>query len=270
MIEIKEMHTSDIDRVAEIDRSEHVTLAYTYQDGKLESEQVDWPVPNWAAEGNSEHSVQAKVAAWRPYLEQGGTLFGALNGDRLVGLAIYRPKLTATTAQLAVLHVSNGYRRKGIAARLTTETVRLARQDGARDLYVSATPSKSAVGFYQSQGFQLIDEPHPELYALEPEDIHIIKPLSGATIKAARAGPDPRTSGTQSGTSVQAGADGPAELVEVCGPPEAQLSTSRAGPDSRASGTQSSTVVQAGADGPTELVEVCGPPETRMIGEYQR
>ena len=216
MIAIKEMHTSDIDRVAEIDRSEHVTLAYACRDGKLESEQVDWLVPNWAAGGSSEHSVQAKMDAWRPYLEQGGTLFGALDGDRLVGLAIYRPKLTPTTAQLAVLHVSNGYRRKGLAARLTAETVRLARQDGAQDLYVSATPSQSAVGFYQSQGFQLIDEPHPELYALEPEDIHMIKTLPGATMK-------PACAGLWSSTSVQAGAAARTELAEVCGPPEARM-----------------------------------------------
>ena len=33
------------------------------------------------------------------------------------------------------------------------------------------------VEFYRSQGFAPIDEPHPELYALEPEDIHMIREL---------------------------------------------------------------------------------------------
>ncbi len=177
MIETKEMHTSDIDRVAEIDRSEHVTLGYFFRDGRLESESVDWPVPRWFAEGESEHSVPAKVRDWKPLLEQGGTMFGAFDGDLLVGLVIYRPELAGTTAQLAVLHVSNGYRRRGIATRLTAEAIRQARQDGATELYVSASPSRSAVGFYQSQGFRLVDKPHPELYALEPEDIHMIMTL---------------------------------------------------------------------------------------------
>jgi hypothetical protein len=27
--------------------------------------------------------------------------------------------------------------------------------------------------FYQSQGFRLVDKPNPELYALQPEDIHM-------------------------------------------------------------------------------------------------
>jgi ribosomal protein S18 acetylase RimI-like enzyme len=174
MIEIKEMHASDIDRIAEIDRSEQVKLGYFFRDGQLESEEVDWLVPRWYAQGDSEHSVRAKVDAWRSLLAQEGTMFGALDGDLLVGLAIYRPQLTNGTAQLAVLHVGNGYRRQGLATRLTAEVIRLARRDGATALYVSATPSQSAVGFYLSQGFRLVEEPHPELFALEPEDIHMI------------------------------------------------------------------------------------------------
>jgi ribosomal protein S18 acetylase RimI-like enzyme len=76
-------------------------------------------------------------------------------------------------AQLVFLQVSDGYRRQGIASRLTAECIRMARADGAKKLYVSATPSESAVGFYQTQGFRLVDKPNPELYALEPEDIHM-------------------------------------------------------------------------------------------------
>ena len=48
---------------------------------------------------------------------------------------------------------------------------------GADQLYVSAVPSESAVGFYRSQGFRLADEVHPDLYELEPDDIHMIKEL---------------------------------------------------------------------------------------------
>jgi hypothetical protein len=44
---------------------------------------------------------------------------------------------------------------------------------GATNLYVSAVPSESAVGFYLSQGFRPVGTPRPELFELEPEDIHM-------------------------------------------------------------------------------------------------
>ncbi len=172
MIEIKQMKSSDVGRIAEIDRSEHVTLGYFFREGNLEAEEVDWQVPRWFDDG-PEHSVPVMVEFLSPLLAHGATMYGAFDHDSLVGVMVYRPDLTEDMAQLVFLHVSNGYRRQGIATRLAAECIRLAKADGARQLYVSATPSESAVGFYQSQGFRLIDKPNPELYALEPEDIHM-------------------------------------------------------------------------------------------------
>ena len=177
MADIRPMEHSEIGRIAEIDRSEHVTLGYVTRDGKLEAEEVDWQVPRWFADG-PEHSVQALVEFLSPILEGGATTLGAFDADSLVGVAVYRPDLADGMAQLVFLHVSNGYRHQGIATRLTEACIKLARQDGARQLYVSATPSESAVGFYQSQGFRLADKPHPALYELEPEDIHMIMTLT--------------------------------------------------------------------------------------------
>jgi len=65
----------------------------------------------------------------------------------------------------------------GIARHLTQEMIAYARQDGADRVYVSATPSGSAVGFYRSQGFRLCPDPLPELFKLEPEDIHMVLEL---------------------------------------------------------------------------------------------
>jgi hypothetical protein len=53
----------------------------------------------------------------------------------------------------------------------------LAKDDGAREIYVSATPSESAMGFYMSQGFRPADNVNEELYKQEPEDIHMRKAL---------------------------------------------------------------------------------------------
>jgi len=53
----------------------------------------------------------------------------------------------------------------------------LARQSGTERLYVPATSSESAVDFYSGRGFELTSTPHPELFKLEPEDIHMIEHL---------------------------------------------------------------------------------------------
>jgi ribosomal protein S18 acetylase RimI-like enzyme len=177
VIVIRQMRSIEMGRIAEIDRSEHVTLGYFFRDGKLEAEEVDWQVPRWFTDGRPEHSVQEKVEAWKPYVERDGLMFGAFDRHLLVGMAILRPKLTEEMAQLVVLHVSRDYRRQGIATRLSELVYRLALEMGAKEIYVSATPSESAVGFYRRQGFRLAEKVDKELYALEPEDIHMIKVL---------------------------------------------------------------------------------------------
>jgi hypothetical protein len=52
-----------------------------------------------------------------------------------------------------------------------------ARARGARFLYISATPSQSAIGFYLGHGSRLAPQVDEELFALEPEDIHLVLQL---------------------------------------------------------------------------------------------
>jgi len=178
MITIREMDRSEVKRIAEIDRSEHVTTGYVFDGGELRAEVVDWQVPRWPPAGD-DFSVEAMIAGIVPVLADGGTMLGAFGEDgMLVGFAVLRYGLAERMAQLDALFVSNGYRRRGIATRLVARIVRLARADGADCLYVSATPSESAVGFYTSQGFRLAEKVNRELYLLEPEDIHMIRSLA--------------------------------------------------------------------------------------------
>lgn len=171
------MSSAQIGRIAEIDRSEHVTTAYSYAEGELRAEVVDWHVPRWPAEGG-DFSVRAQISGIAPILDEGGRMLGAFDGPLLVGFAVLRYRLAERTAELAGLFVSRAYRRRGIAGRLTSRIVRLAEADGADELYVSATPTESAVGFYLSQGFRLAEEVNAELFALEPDDIHMVKRLA--------------------------------------------------------------------------------------------
>ena len=177
VIAIRHMAASELHRIAEIDRSEHVTQEYSYRRGSLVSRTVEVRVPTWSRLGDHEHSVQGKVGAWQPILDRGGALLGAFDSNTLVGFAIYQPHLAEGMANLSALHVSKSYRRKGIASLLAGEVARLARADGARRLYVSATPSGAAVEFYRSRGFEPTDSPNTRLFALEPHDIHMILEL---------------------------------------------------------------------------------------------
>jgi len=175
---IRELSASEFDRLGEIDRTERVRTGYRMAHGMLERMDVRWDSSNWLPTG-PEHSVEHYVEFLTELHTLGSVTLGAFVGGRLVGVATWRPNLTETTDQLAFLHVSNGYRRQGIAHRLCDRLEGLARENGARSLYVSATPSESAVGFYKSCGFETTDTPHPELFGLEPEDIHMAKNLAG-------------------------------------------------------------------------------------------
>jgi GNAT superfamily N-acetyltransferase len=60
-----------------------------------------------------------------------------------------------------------------VASALLEQVVSLARENGALSLYVSAAPSEVAVSFYLDRGFAPVAEPNPQLFELEPEDVHM-------------------------------------------------------------------------------------------------
>jgi hypothetical protein len=53
----------------------------------------------------------------------------------------------------------------------------IAQELGDREMVVSATRSRNTVDFYMRLGFRPMANPLPELYALEPEDVHMWKRL---------------------------------------------------------------------------------------------
>ncbi len=176
-IAINRMNPRELHRLSELDRSEHVTRAYKMVDGELTQEEVDWDVPAWFVDTDGDHSLSKQITFCASHLSRGGVMLGAFRGDLLVGVAIVRPRLRDDLAQMPFLHVSRRFRRQGIARRLMREACEIARQAGSRQMYISSTPSSSAVGFYLSQGCRLAEKVDPELYALEPEDIHLILDL---------------------------------------------------------------------------------------------
>ncbi len=175
--EVRRLGFDDVGLIARIDRSEHVDTEYAVVDGHL----IELPVsiahadiPPWDPVGEGPNSVAAKVAFCAPLVARGAALFGAFDGDRLLGLAVVDPSFEPGLAWLAFLHVSRGARRLGAGSTLWAAAIREAAQAGAESIYVSAVPTGSAVGFYLSRGCGLADPVHPALYAEEPDDIHLV------------------------------------------------------------------------------------------------
>jgi len=175
---IKQLDKTEIIRISEIDRTEKIKLLYKYNKGKLETELVDIDVPRWDHPDWCHDEKLIKDLS--DNLERGAVLFGAFKANKLVGMAVIGYELRGENSdmlQLVTMHVSNNYRRKGIGTKLLEECKKIARKRGAKRLYISSTPSESAVGFYLSYGSKLADRVDTELYALEPEDIHFVMDL---------------------------------------------------------------------------------------------
>jgi GNAT superfamily N-acetyltransferase len=173
-VEIRHLAPTDIGLISQIDRSEHVTYAYRLVGGEMEAYDVDWRVPNWDPVGTGEHSVAGQLAFWRPRVDAGARLVGAFSDEDLLALEIVVPGFEPGLAWLAFLHVSRSHRRAGVGSALWEVAVELGRHAGATRMYVSATPSGPTVDFYLAMGCRLAPEPHPALFDLEPEDIHLI------------------------------------------------------------------------------------------------
>jgi GNAT superfamily N-acetyltransferase len=176
---VQRLGFDDVGLIARIDRSEHVDVEYAVVDGHLIERPVSMAdIPPWEPAGAASHSVASKVAFCEPLVAGGAALFGAFEGDHLLGLAVVDRAFEAGLAWLAFLHVSREARRRGAASALWDAAVQEAAQAGAESMYVSATPTGSAVGFYLSRGCRLADPVHPALYAEEPDDIHLVCSLT--------------------------------------------------------------------------------------------
>jgi GNAT superfamily N-acetyltransferase len=176
-IDVRRLAWDELARIREIDRTERIEVLYVQHGTRLEERVGDWSAAPWLPDGEGEHSVAAQKKALEHYVEAGGLVLGAFDADRLVGIGVVVPHLRPATAQLAYLHVGDGYRGRGIGGRLSDELERIAREAGDTTMVVSATPSRNTVRFYLRHGFELAAEPLPELYELEPDDVHLWKRL---------------------------------------------------------------------------------------------
>jgi GNAT superfamily N-acetyltransferase len=177
MLQYRPLQRDELGRVREIDRTEAIETLYVQEGVSLREVHGDFSAAPWDPVGSGEHSVAAQRAELERYAGCGAICIGAFDDDRLVGIGVVRFHIRPGLAQLAYLHVSHGSRGQGVGIALAAELERLARQAGDTAMVVSATPSENTVRFYLNRGFTPMAEPLPELYELEPEDVHLEKKL---------------------------------------------------------------------------------------------
>ena len=161
----------EIPLVWSIDRSETNERIYYLNDGQLVLEDEPYDMQGWPP-GEAEHYTPHLLDCF----ERGGTFWGAFESEKLVGVAVLESKFVGSrkdTLQLKFLHVSRDQRGAGLGKRLFHIAAEKARSLGAKKMYISSTPSEHTVDFYMRQGCRLAEEIDPELFALEPEDIHL-------------------------------------------------------------------------------------------------
>ena len=167
----RELRREEVEEIWTIDRSEVIENIYYYRDGKLVLQPEYYQMTGWPP-GEAAHYTPILLDCY----DRGGWFYGIFDGEQLIGIAVLESKFISAAKdqlQLKFLHVSQAYRGQGLGKRLFELSRDKAREKGAARLYISATPSEHTINFYHSLGCTVTQELDPELYALEPEDIHL-------------------------------------------------------------------------------------------------
>jgi predicted N-acetyltransferase YhbS len=170
-VNIRKLSRHEIEDVWSIDRSEIVENVYDHKDGRLILKPEHYDMKGWPP---------GEPELYGPILfdcyDHGGTFYGAFDGDTLVGAAVLESRFIGRERdqlQLLFLHVSRKHRQAGLGCMLFQKAVSRARELGARRLYISATPSENTVRFYLRRGCRVTEDVDPDLFELEPDDIHL-------------------------------------------------------------------------------------------------
>jgi len=172
---IRFLERDEVPLIWQIDRREVIHNIYHLQDGELVL------VPDYFdAQGWPPGEAELYTPILLDCFDHGGTFWGAFEDNNIIGIAVLESKFIGKghdTLQLKFLHVSQRQRKQGLGKRLFHLAVEKARSLGAKKMYISATPSENTINFYMRLGCVLATEVNSDLFALEPEDIHLEYPI---------------------------------------------------------------------------------------------
>ena len=171
MLTARKLARHEITCLWDIDRSEVIDNIYYFENGGLVLKPEHYDVRSWPP-GEAERYTPILQDCF----DRGGWFYGLFEDDCLVAMVSLDTKFIGPRhdlLQLKQLHVSSGYRGRGLGRQLFELARAEARARGAHGLYISATPSEHTVDFYTSLGCTVSASPDPDLFALEPEDIHL-------------------------------------------------------------------------------------------------
>jgi GNAT superfamily N-acetyltransferase len=174
-ISFRTLNPDDVLKFATIDRSEVIDGRYRVVEGELVCDPHHHVVTGWYPSEIPDHINGIQRA-----ITNGGAAFGAWHEGSLVGitaLVVDGVGGDPTVLQLEPLQVSAPWRKQGIGKRLTSMVAGAARARRARFVYISSIPTRNTVDAYLRMGARLASPPDPELFAREPEDIHLVLPL---------------------------------------------------------------------------------------------
>jgi GNAT superfamily N-acetyltransferase len=155
-----------------IDRSEVHHHTYELREGELVRVPNYFEVPGWRPDAAANETPLLLDS-----FDRGGTFVGVFDAEALIGISVLESARVGRgrdQMQLSYLYVSRTYRGRGVGMQLFEAAVSLAREAGAKALYVSSAPTENTVDFYLNRGCVLAPEPDQALLAAEPDDIHLI------------------------------------------------------------------------------------------------
>jgi len=170
-MKIRHLTRSEIPYIWRIDRREVIDNIYYLRDGKLILESEHYDMHGWPP-GEPEYYTLILVDCF----DRGGYFCGAFEGDLLIGTVVLENRFIGRekdTLQRKFLHVGKSARKQGLGKKLFMLAAEKAVELGAKKIYISATLSENTVNFYMRVGCVLATEIDEELFALEPEDIHL-------------------------------------------------------------------------------------------------
>lgn len=174
---LRSLQRSEIDLIwQQISRRELITHNYIQNQQQLELVDCFFDVQYWDS-----YHLENDPPKLKQLYDQGSIFIGAFDAsEKLVGISVVSNQIIADYPHAKLLHyfyVDADQQGQGIGATLMQAAKESAKQLGANQLYISATPSRRTVDFYIKHGAHPLSAPDQQLWQLEPEDIHLLCPL---------------------------------------------------------------------------------------------